>query len=53
MRQIDELYHVARMAPPAEREALLAHADTQVRAEVESLLAQDSGSLTALDVTKS
>jgi eukaryotic-like serine/threonine-protein kinase len=39
-RQIEELYHACREAPAGERAALLAHADSEVRQEVESLLVE-------------
>jgi serine/threonine protein kinase/tetratricopeptide (TPR) repeat protein len=39
-RQIEELYHAAREGTAAERAALLAHADPELRRHVESLLAQ-------------
>jgi len=39
-RQIEELYHSALDSEVAERAKLLAHADPEVRREVESLLAQ-------------
>jgi predicted Ser/Thr protein kinase len=42
-QQIVELYHSAREATPAERAAVLAKADPEVRREVESLLAQPEG----------
>jgi eukaryotic-like serine/threonine-protein kinase len=42
-RQIEELYHVALESNPAERAALLARTDPELRQEVESLLAQRSG----------
>ena len=41
-RQIEELYHAARESSPAERAALLAQTDPELRREVESLLAQRS-----------
>ena len=40
---IEELYHAARESNSEERAALLSQADPDVRREVESLLAQDSG----------
>jgi Tol biopolymer transport system component len=43
LRQIEELYHVARDVTGAQRAALLAQADPELRREVESLLAQKSG----------
>jgi hypothetical protein len=43
--QIEELYHAARECDPAERDALLARADPDLRREVESLLAQDTADL--------
>src|ERR1700733_12376596 len=42
-RQLDELYQAARSLPPAERTQLLDRADPQLRAEVEALLVQGSG----------
>jgi eukaryotic-like serine/threonine-protein kinase len=42
-RQIEELYHAARESSPEGRAALLAHADPELRLEVESLLAERSG----------
>src|SRR5215472_15355307 len=42
-RQIEELYHAARERTAAERAALLAQADPEVRREIESLLAQRNG----------
>ncbi len=42
-RQIEELYHAARESNSEERLALLSRADSDVRREVESLLAQHSG----------
>ena len=42
-RQIEELYHAARERTGAERAALLAHTDPELRREIESLLAQPSG----------
>jgi len=41
-RQIEELYHSARERVPADRVALLAQADPQLRREVEAMLAQDA-----------
>ncbi|MEO8592583.1 MAG: protein kinase [Candidatus Solibacter sp.] len=43
VRQIETLYHAVRDAGPAERAALLAKADPELRREVESLLLQPSG----------
>src|SRR5579863_6000158 len=40
--QLEELYQAARALPPSERTALLERADPEVRAAVESLLAQES-----------
>jgi len=40
-RQIEALYHSARVRPNAERAILLAKADPEIRAEVESLLSKD------------
>jgi eukaryotic-like serine/threonine-protein kinase len=42
-RQIEELYHAALESEPEARAALLAQSDPEVRREVESLLAQNSG----------
>src|SRR5450631_1145868 len=42
-QQIEELYHAALEREPGERAALLARADPDLRREVESLLAQQSG----------
>ena len=47
-QQIEELYHAALECAPEERAALLARADPELRREVESLLAQESGA-TPLD----
>ena len=47
-QQIEELYHAALECEPGERAALLARADPELRREVESLLAQESGA-TPLD----
>ena len=41
-REVDRLYHLARERSGLERDALLSQADPEVRAEVESLLAQHS-----------
>src|SRR5256885_16080799 len=41
-RQIEELYHAARERAPADRAALLAEADPELRREVEALLAEDA-----------
>jgi serine/threonine protein kinase len=43
-RQIEELYHAARVAGSRGRAALLAQADPELRREVESLLAQSDNS---------
>jgi tetratricopeptide (TPR) repeat protein len=43
LRQIEELYHAAREKTADERAALLAHADPEVRREVESLLKEPAG----------
>jgi len=40
-RQIEQLYHAARERAPADRAALLAQAEPEVRREVEAMLAQD------------
>src|SRR3989442_8141294 len=42
-RQIEELYHAAREGTAAQRVALLAQADPELRREVESLLAERPG----------
>ena len=42
-KQIEELYHAALECAPGERVALLARTDPELRREVESLLAQESG----------
>ncbi len=47
-QQIEELYHAAQECEPGERAALLAKADPELRREVESLLAQETGA-TPLD----
>jgi Tol biopolymer transport system component len=47
-QQIEELYHAALECEPGERAALLARFDPELRREVESLLAQESGA-TPLD----
>jgi serine/threonine protein kinase len=47
-QQIEELYHAALECEPGERAAFLARADPELRREVESLLAQESGA-TPLD----
>ena len=47
-QQIEELYHAALECEPGERTALLARAEPELRREVESLLAQQSGA-TPLD----
>src|ERR1019366_10061057 len=47
-QQIEELYHAALECEPGDRAALLARADPELRREVESLLAQESGA-TPLD----
>src|SRR5262249_10324879 len=43
-RQIEELYHAARERAPADRSALLAEADAELRREVEAMLEQDASS---------
>jgi hypothetical protein len=48
-RQIEELYHSARARAPADRAALLAQADPELRREVEVLLAQDASGGKILD----
>ncbi len=45
LRQIEELFHAACERSGAERAALLAQADSDLRREVESLLARQSGDL--------
>jgi eukaryotic-like serine/threonine-protein kinase len=53
LRQIEELYHLAREREPGERAAFLARACTQdedLRREVESLLASDPSSAALLEV---
>jgi len=45
LRQIEELFHAARELSAAERAALLARADPELRREIESLLARQSGNL--------
>jgi serine/threonine protein kinase len=47
-QQIEELYHAALECEPGERAAFLARTDPELRREVESLLAQQSGA-TPLD----
>ncbi len=47
-QQVEELYHAALECEPSDRTALLAGADPELRREVESLLAQESGA-TPLD----
>lgn len=42
-QQIEELYHATLECEPSQRAAFLARADPEVRREVESLLAQESG----------
>ena len=52
LRQIEELYHLAREREPGERAAFLAQACTQdedLRREVESLLASDPSSAALLE----
>lgn len=44
-RQVEELYHAALDLAPAERAALLNRADSELRREVESLLAQEGSVL--------
>ena len=43
LREIEELYYAALRLAPDGRAALLARAASDVRSEVESLFAQDSG----------
>ena len=45
LRQIEELFHAVRERSAAERAALLAKADAELRREVESLLARQSDEL--------
>ncbi len=45
LQQIEELFHSVREAPSAERAALLAQADPEVRREVESLLLRQNDRL--------
>jgi serine/threonine protein kinase/Tol biopolymer transport system component len=47
-QQVEELYHATLECDPSQRAALLAQADPELRREVESLLAQESGA-TPLD----
>ena len=49
LRQIEELYHSARECSAAQRTALLAQADPELRREVESLLERQGESLPPLD----
>ena len=44
-QQIEELYHAALERAPGERATLLERADPELRREVESLLAQESGAM--------
>jgi Tol biopolymer transport system component/predicted Ser/Thr protein kinase len=48
-RQIEELYHSAQERAPADRAALLAQADPELRREVEAMLAQDASDGKILD----
>ena len=48
-REIEDLYHAALDCEPAARAMLLQGADPELRREVESLLAQDSSQMGALD----
>ena len=50
LRQIEDLYHVAREATVDERAVLLDEADPELRGEVESLLGRQDESLPTLDV---
>src|SRR5215467_1355189 len=43
LQEIEELYHAAREATADQRAALLAHADPELRRDVESLLAERGG----------
>jgi len=45
LQQIEELFHAVRELSAAERAALLAKADTELRREVESLLARQGDDL--------
>ncbi len=45
LQQIEELYHSVRIASSDERAALLEHADSELRREVESLLARQNDRL--------
>ena len=45
LRQVEELYHLARERPLEERADMLAQADPELRREVESLLAQNGEDL--------
>ena len=49
LRQIEELYHSARECSAAQRTALLAQTDPELRREVESLLARQDERLPSLD----
>lgn len=40
-RELEHLYQAAQGLPPAERDRLLEHADPELRATVESILAQE------------
>jgi serine/threonine-protein kinase len=40
-RELEDLYQAAQGLPPAERDRLLGHADPELRATVESILAQE------------
>ena len=48
-RQIEELYHAVRERGLADRAVLLAQADSELRREVEALLAQDASGGKILD----
>src|SRR5947209_3961832 len=48
-RQIEDLYQSARERAPADRAAVLAQADPELRREVEALLAQDASGGKILD----
>ena len=48
-RQIEELYHSARERAPADRAALLAQAEPELRRVVEAMLAQDASDGKILD----
>jgi hypothetical protein len=45
-RQIEDLYHAARVCGPDKRATLLAAADPELRRDVEALLEQDETAVT-------